>query len=696
MSENIVTTDFTKEHISILPKPEANYTGPDKLILHSGEVKEYVSLVDGVYTLKSGATAKAEESFEIMLNTGLLGNNASVPHRLTSINKYYVAFTQELQSIYFEFESGNEFASIVVSGLTGKVEYTLLDSDLKPLKNGVNTAGQDLEVKYKARSAAKYYLKLTGSYSENIQPFSVCIPSDNNEWMWQMAYPELSTESKGTFDYYGDEDFFVLPDTVTSNIDKTALTFTKLDSTANVVVYDKDRNVLAQYIYEPNVTQKVSMYALKGAYALSVYAFDGRSSGKDYAFMLSYVDSQVLDIQTYGFALSPGYSDTEDYYTAQISTLTEKRITDIMTAVPFEAITVNVAQQCGYSYKAQVGEDLNLAPGRNIITIDFTLDGVTRSVTIALSHRAGEVYYTYKEDGSKVFVVDDKSKDNYTIIQKTNGKYEEIRNDKLFRYFETTMPASYRDKIEALRELHPEWKFRFVKTEWDFESFIDSQMKKEGSTPISTVNSKQATREQVTYCVDPRNFLNEKDIFMFENQLYSDGVYSNAGVLSIWNKGSSYAKDEPYASYIMEAGRSSGLSTYFVAARAALESGRGTSNLSKGFITGYRGYYNFYGIGAYNANPSNGAVTARDYNWNTKRKAIIEGATWIKENYIGTMQNTAYFMKFCFIPGREWHQYMTDIEAPQKDAASSYDAHAGGGTLSSPIEFIIPVFDNMP
>ena len=53
-------------------------------------------------------------------------------------------------------------------------------------------------------------------------------------------------------------------------------------------------------------------------------------------------------------------------------------------------------------------------------------------------------------------------------------------------------------------------------------------------------------------------------------------------------------------------------------------------------------------------------------------------------------------MKFSFVKGREWHQYMTDIAAPAKDAASYYKAHANGGSLENEIEFVIPVFENMP
>lgn len=682
MSENIVTTDFTKENITILPSKNS-YTGSSQLIMYEGQPVEYVSLENGNYNLKGGGTAPAETSFKIILDTELLGRTSSAPHRLDRINTYYAAFTKELQNIYFEFESGNEFASIIIDGLSGRVEYTLLNSDMKPIKNGWNNAAPRIEITYKGRSGAKYYLKLTGSYSESIQPFSIKLPSDENEWMWQMVYADISKEITGRFDYYGDEDFFVLPPAVTDNINKSAIYFSKLIGKSNVVIYDKDKNVLAQYIYEPGVTDKVSLYGLENAYAASVYSYDGNSSGSEYGIVFTHIDNLILDIQTYGFALSPGYSDDEDYYTAEIATIEDKRITDIMTSVPFDDIAITVKQQCGFEYIAKVGKNLNLAPGRNIINISFNVNGISRTITIAVSYRADEVYYGYKTSGEKVFIVDD-SKANTTVIQTSKGKYEEISNAKLFKYYETTMPASYKEKIEALKKAHPNWKFTFVKTGWTFEAYAQSQLGE-----ASVYNNGNATLDQIKFYIDPRNFLDEKNIFMFEKQTYAKNSYTNTGILSIWN-------DQTYASWLMEAGRSTGLSPYFITARARLESGLGTSPLSTGTIPGHEGYYNFYGIQAFDSNPANGAVYAHEKNWNTKRKAIIEGAAWVKDQYIGCMQYSAYFMKFCFITGREWHQYMTDIAAPAKDAASYYKAHAAGGTLNSNIEFVIPVFENMP
>ena len=58
-----------------------------------------------------------------------------------------------------------------------------------------------------------------------------------------------------------------------------------------------------------------------------------------------------------------------------------------------------------------------------------------------------------------------------------------------FKYAETSMPEYYRDKIEALKRAHPNWKFTFVKTGWDYNSYVRSQLGRDSEgTPNATYN----------------------------------------------------------------------------------------------------------------------------------------------------------------------------------------------------------------
>ncbi len=698
MSENIVTTDFTKEEIKVVPDIETSYTGTRDIVVYNNQVCEIVGKSDKEYSLKGGSAVPVTEAFEVILSTDILGRTVSTPHAIIKGNTYYAAFTSKLESIYFTFDSDNEFVSIIVGNLSGQVSYSLLDENLKPITNGVNNSKSEIEIQYKGKKSARYYLKLTGTYSENLKPFYVKLPSDNNEWMWQMIYEDIDTDITGSFDYYGDEDFYVLPPRVTENMNKSVMNFTQAAHQMNVVIYDTDKNVIGQYVYNPDKPDPISMYGLTNAYAVSIYSYDGKASGSSYTFRFEHTEIPILDIESYGFALSPEFSDDENYYTATISSIKEKKITDVMHSTPNAEVTITVEQQCGYKTYTTLGKDLELGLGRNTVTLTIKAGGVTRDITIVISDKTYDLSYGYmlKKDngitaGTKVLIISKDENKGETQVQlcsgKSVGEYKWVSSTNVFSgYIETAMPSEYKDAIEALSAEHPEWKFTFVKTGKTLEKYIQTQ-KGEASLIESGGKWVQATEEQIEYYANPANFLTEQGIFMFEKQTYDESTYTITGVKSIWN-------NDLYSSYIMEAARSTGLSPYFIAARAGLESGYGTSKLAKGTVAGYEGYYNFYGIGAEDSNPNlKGAQYAKSKNWNTKRRAVIEGAAWVKNQYISCLQYNAYFMKFCFIPNREWHQYMTDIRAPYKDAQNFYKAHAMGGSLNSAIEFVIPVFE---
>lgn len=644
MSENIVTTDYTKEHVTVVPDTSKEYMGSKSLIMYDGGIFEYTGSDHNNYILKGGEAIPKEESFEIILDHSILGHSDSTPHRISKGNTYYAAFTSELDSMYFEFTSNNEFVSVIVEELTGRVEFTLLNSKMEPIKNGWNNSQNSIEIQYKGKGSEKYYLKLTGSYNESLTPYTIKLPFDDNEWLWQMSYSEFGAENVGKLDYYGDEDYFVLPPAVTENINKSVLRFTSAQTETNVVIYDKERNIIGQYVYKPQETDIISLYGLTNAYAVAVYSYNGESSGTTYSFLFEHTEISLLDIETYGFTLSPEFNDETYYYTATVKSLADKKITDVMHSLTEIKTEIAVKQQSDDKiYTVKLGDELPLADGRNTITLTVEFGGMKKVITIVVSHNPEVLSFTK------------------------------------FKYTETTMPESYSEKINALKELYPDWKFTFVKTGWDFNSYVNSQV------------TSSFTAQEVAYRVDPRNFFDVKNIFMFENAKYSsDANYSMEGIKGIWDS-------DEYASYIMDAAVSTGLSPYFIAGRSALESGRGTSKLAKGIVDGYEGYYNFFGIGASDIDPNNGgAALAKKENWNSKRRAIIEGAAWINRYYISAGQPTVYFMKFCFIPNYNWHQYMSDIAAPAKDAQFRYSAYASAGTLSEYKEFIIPVFENMP
>ena len=102
-----------------------------------------------------------------------------------------------------------------------------------------------------------------------------------------------------------------------------------------------------------------------------------------------------------------------------------------------------------------------------------------------------------------------------------------------------SFPESYRPYLTAIHNAHPAWKFEAVYTNLDW-NYVQQQENLTGRSLIQTDNSAfradnvvregrdwyQAHPGVVAYYMDPRNFLNENDIFQFEKLSYegSDAV----------------------------------------------------------------------------------------------------------------------------------------------------------------------------
>ncbi|UXS36288.1 glucosaminidase domain-containing protein [Staphylococcus delphini] len=119
-----------------------------------------------------------------------------------------------------------------------------------------------------------------------------------------------------------------------------------------------------------------------------------------------------------------------------------------------------------------------------------------------------------------------------------------------------------------------------------------------------------------------------------------------------------------------EAAQKHNINEVYLMSHAFLETGNGTSQLANGghvdknnkvVTTGKPKYYNMFGIGAIDTDAlRNGFKTAERYGWNTVSKAIIGGAKFIRDQYIGSGQNTLYRMRWN--PEHPaTHQYATDI-----------------------------------
>lgn len=311
-------------------------------------------------------------------------------------------------------------------------------------------------------------------------------------------------------------------------------------------------------------------------------------------------------------------------------------------------------------------------------------------------------------------------------------------------------PLSYQGYLQELKKKHPTWSFTALYTDLDWNYVIEQEnvfgknlVPKNYSDSWKNTNPNKynldvdlgwvdSSKRAVEYCMDPRNFLNEKRVFQFEGLSYNSKTNNINGIEKIlygtefYNRTVEYLNsngnlinmNEKYSDLILRAGKISGVSSYHLASRIKQEVGPFlTHNSISGKVEGFEGLYNFYNIGATSSNEPMGAIKnglkfAQDGKnagddiksayllpWNTKEKAITGGAIFIGSSYINKGQNTIYLQKFHINTnannGLFWHQYMTNVLAPYSESLSIYNGYNKSNLLDIDREFIIPIFNNM-
>lgn len=313
----------------------------------------------------------------------------------------------------------------------------------------------------------------------------------------------------------------------------------------------------------------------------------------------------------------------------------------------------------------------------------------------------------------------------------------------------SSFPESYQCYLKELSKKHPNWDFKALYTNLDWNYVIDQENKfGTNLVPINYQDSWKNTtpgqynvevdrgwvdssKQAVEYCMDPRNFLNEGRIFQFEALSYEtsniDGIekilygteFYNTKVSYYDSIGNTISMNERYSDLILRAGQISNVSPYHLASRIKQEVGPFLSHNSiNGRVEGFEGLYNFYNIGATSSAEPMGAIKnglqyARDGKnasqatrdkylipWNSKEKAITGGAIFIGSSYINAGQNTIYLQKFDVNDDRNGtlfaHQYMTNVLAPYSESKSIYNGYQKSGLINNEMTFIIPVYNNMP
>ncbi len=349
---------------------------------------------------------------------------------------------------------------------------------------------------------------------------------------------------------------------------------------------------------------------------------------------------------------------------------------------------------------------------------------------------SGTVWYSIGFNNNGSYIRGYVSSDYTTVDKRTDYKpdadFEEYLNSQGF-------PVSYKDSLRQLHAQYPNWIFVADHNGKDWSEVLENQnvlgrsltygsavsswkSVAEGCydwesgtyTELDSGGWVQASSALVEYALDPRNFLNETNIFMFENLAFDGSVQDADGLANMTSgtfmenssheliyNGTSYT----YITGLLYAGQESGVNPYHLASRILQEQGYdGHGSSISGTQSGYEGYYNYFNIGAYASGgrtavqnglryaSSSDSSTLRP--WNSRMKSMIGGAIYLGKSWINKGQDTLYYEKFD-MSGRG-HQYMTNVLAPRSESVKSAQGYSDSNKESIAFVFKIPVYENMP
>ncbi|MBQ9785177.1 MAG: hypothetical protein IJW29_06720 [Clostridia bacterium] len=333
-------------------------------------------------------------------------------------------------------------------------------------------------------------------------------------------------------------------------------------------------------------------------------------------------------------------------------------------------------------------------------------------------------------------------------------------------------PEDYAAALTELHLLHPTWEFVPLKVSqtqplytW---SYVIAQETNEIDNNLISADESQipyrhplykdvfdaghypASVEAVKYFMDPRNFLNEADIFQFYDLSSYENVSLEAveAILASTFMENTYLENGmTYAEYFLAVGRELSVSPIYLAVKARQEQGSGgTSPIISGScgtllnqyyqnntqysehgnailspsdghseseLLALNGLYNVFNVGAkgnglfsiyYNAmkRAQTGTDVMREAwgspEWNTVWKSIYGGAYSIKASYIDRYQNTIYLQKFNVDSRSDrnfWGQYMQNVGGALTEGRTLYTSFASIGALDGKCTFLIPVYAGM-
>ena len=307
------------------------------------------------------------------------------------------------------------------------------------------------------------------------------------------------------------------------------------------------------------------------------------------------------------------------------------------------------------------------------------------------------------------------------LKEKDKQKYVEYNGKNLS---ETKYPG-YKELIDELKEKHPNWTFTLFYTKLDWGEVISNEGHSDNREyPLNLVPDSSeypddwkceicgdktydngtwlcASDKAIEQQMDPRNILNDEEIFQFKELNYVENACTEDGLEEITQN--TFLEGDTISQALLQAGKNANLAPYFIASRLIQEQGRKGTVMSRGYDYEGNIVYNPFNINAIGNSQEeilqNAGKYAYEQGWDTLDKAIIGGIDFMKKGYIDKAQNTLYLQKFDIVnqDGSLYtNQYMQNLLAPKSEAKNMKSIYESSNTVDSNLNFIIPLYENMP
>ena len=423
------------------------------------------------------------------------------------------------------------------------------------------------------------------------------------------------------------------------------------------------------------------------------------------------------------------------------SAINDKFVLDIDNASKSNGANVQIYQSNGTNAQKFKVKYLN----NGYYTIESVNSGKVLDVDNAGKNQGTNVQqYGANNTDAQKWIIAKNTDGTYSIVSKCNNLYMDVKdgiagNNRNIQMYsgngtkaqkfvfvesknninidETKYPG-YKEKIQDLIDKHPNWNFELLYTGLKFDNVVAGEYRVHSRNLVPTSYGGEwicsvcgttlydsgwycASEKAIAYYMDPRNFLDETNVFQFQNlNSYLNGVCSLEGVKS--KVSGTFLQN--YANDIDTACRNKNVNSYYIVARLLQEQGNAGTTIGKGMNGGDgKTYYNPFNIGAsgngWTEIYKNALATAKSYGWDTMEKALEGGIDFCKKNWLENYQNTLYQNKFD-IDTRNGtalyeHQYMQNLMGAYSEARTLKSMYANTGKTDANFTFIIPVYEKM-